>query len=139
MVIPQHPFIKFCIEQLPQYAQSFVYFGKHMHIMHSTGPLFLTKILKNYGEENILNRYVLNQAEFAGDCNVCNETKCIGGTYFKHIEGNSWHSWDSTFYNAVLCNYKWILTVFIVFCGSGWIYKNKKGKVRVKVGQKLKY
>ena len=107
--------------------------------MNSTGPLFLTKILKKYDEKNILNRYVLNQSEFAGDCNVCNETKCLGGTYFKHIEGNSWHSWDSTFYNAVLCNYKWILMVFIVFCGSGLIYRNKKGKVRVKVGQKLKY
>jgi mannosyltransferase OCH1-like enzyme len=135
MSAPENPFIKFCIEQLPHYVESFVYFGKHMHIMHSTGPLFLTKNLKNY-EKNILNGYVLNQAEFAGDCNVCNETKCVGGTYFKHIEGNSWHSWDSTFYNAVLCNYKWLILV-VLLIGGGWVYK--KGKLRMKVGRKLKY
>jgi mannosyltransferase OCH1-like enzyme len=138
MVIPQHPFIKFCIEQLPHYAQSFVYFGKHLHIMNSAGPLFLTKMIAKY--KNIPNMYVLTQTEFAGDCNVCNFNKCQSGTYFNHFEGNStWNSWDSTFYNAVFCNYKWILAVVIIFCGGGWIYKKKKGKLRVKLGRKTKY
>ena len=136
MVIPQHPFIKFCIEQLPHYSESFVYFGKHNHIYNSTGPLFLTKIIAKY--KNIPNIYVLSHDEFTGDCNVCNLNNCQGGVYFNHIIGKSWHSWDSTFYDAVLCNYKWILLV-VLLIGGGWVYKKKKGNLRVKVGRKLKY
>jgi len=124
MCSPENSFIKFCIEQLPEYKQSFVYLGKHNHIMNSTGPWFLTKIMKKYNEKNIHNLYVLSQEEFAGDCNVCNETKCFGGTYFKHIVGNSWHSIDSLLYNLLLCNYK-LLLVFVILIYGGWLYKKK--------------
>jgi len=128
MVMPQHPFMKFCIEQLPNYAQSFVFLGKHNHIYNSTGPLFLTKIIAKY--KNIPNIYVLSNEEFAGDCNACNLNKCEGGVYFNHIVGKSWHSWDSTLYNLLLCNYKWLI-VLVVLVGGGWLYKGK--------GRKLKY
>jgi mannosyltransferase OCH1-like enzyme len=127
MVMPQHPFMKFCIEQLPHYAQSFVFLGKHNHIYNSTGPLFLTKIIAKY--KNIQNIYVLSNEEFAGDCNACNLNKCEGGVYFNHIVGKSWHSWDSTLYNLLLCNYKWLIVLFVLV-GGGWLYKGKSRKLK---------
>lgn len=127
MCAPENPFVKFCIEQLPNYVQSFIYLGKHNHIMNSTGPWFLTKMIAKY--KNIPNMYVLTQAEFAGDCNTCNLNKCQGGTFFSHVEGKSWNSWDSSLYNAVLCNYKWLL-VLVLLVGGGWLYKGKARKLK---------
>ena len=127
MVKPQHPFIKYCIEQLPNYVDSFIYLGKHIHIYNSTGTFFLTKMLYNYKavpNSYLHNSYVLTQNEFAGDCNACNQIKCKGGTYFKHISGKSWHSLDSTIYDLLLCNYKKILILVVLiilykFSGKG--------------------
>ena len=114
MVIPKHPFIKFCIDNLPSYVDAYSYFGNHLHIMNSTGPLFLTNMIDKYGRQNITNMYVLTNDEFAGDCNACTENTCDGGVYFKHIQGHSWHSFDSTFYNFCLCNYKALISVILI-------------------------
>ena len=132
MVTPNHPFIKFCIDNLPLYVNSYYYFGKHLHVMNSTGPSFLTNMVKKYGEKNMKNLYVLNNNEFAGDCNTCNENICNGGTYFKHIEGKSWNSLDSTFYNLILCNYKKVITALIVFLIVFYIFfkRNKVFKIK---------
>ena len=136
MCKPQHPFIKFCIEQLPKYTKSYIYLGKHNHIYNSTGPFFLTKMVKKYDKKNIANFYVLTQEEFLGDCNTCNLNKCQSGIYFTHFEGKStWNSWDSTFYNLLLCHYKTLLLVLAVLVGGGWLYKGKNVKLR----RKLKY
>jgi mannosyltransferase OCH1-like enzyme len=62
MVIPNHPFFKFCIDKLPEYTDSFQYFGKHLYVMNSTGPLFLTKMVHDYG--TIPNSYILTKNEF---------------------------------------------------------------------------
>ena len=129
MVIPNHPFFKFCIDKLPDYIDSFQYFGKHLHVMNSTGPLFLTKMVNNYGK--IPNCYFLNKKEYAGDCNSCNENKCSGGIYFTHITGESWHELDSTIYNFLLCNKKIIGLIFlfllIIFLIIFYVYKSKRG------------
>jgi len=116
MSIPKHPFIKYCIENLLDNYYNFYYFGKHLHIMYSTGPLFLTKMINNYNISKINNVYILSNEEFSGDCNVCNENYCKGGKYFIHINGNSWHSFDSTLYNFIFCNYHklLILLLFII-------------------------
>lgn len=115
MVIPNHPFFKFCIDKLPDYINSFQYFGKHLHVMNSTGPYFLTKMVNDYGK--IPNCYFLTKKEYAGDCNSCNENKCSGGIYFTHITGKSWHEIDSTIYNFVFCNYKKIIEGLLIFSG----------------------
>ena len=112
MSIPNHPFFKHCINNLSLTVNRFYYLGKHIHIMSSTGPFFLSKMIKNYGK--IPNLYLLDTNEFAGDCNVCNETTCKGGVYFKHIVGNSWHSFDSTLYNFSMCNYKKIIIILVL-------------------------
>ena len=132
MVIPNHPFIKFCIDNLPDYVNSYKYFGKHLHVMNSTGPRFLTNMVKQYGEKNMNNLYVLNNDEFSGDCNVCSEHKCVGGVYFKHIVGNSWHSFDSTIYNILACNYKKIIVGLLVLIMAYYIFfkRNKVFKIK---------
>jgi mannosyltransferase OCH1-like enzyme len=132
MVIPNHPFIKFCIDNLPNYVNSFYYFGKHIHVMNSTGPVFLTKMVDKYGEKNIKNIYILANDEFAGDCTVCNEDTCQGGTYFSHTIGQSWNSWDSLFYNFCFCNYKKIIVVLLLLITTYYIFfkRNKVFKMK---------
>lgn len=117
MVTPKHPFFKFCIDNLPSYVESYSYFGNHLHIMNSTGPFFLTKMMEIYGIKNIKNIYVLTKDEFAGDCNVCTDNTCEGGVFFSHLIGNSWHSFDSTLYNFCFCNYKAILSILLSIIG----------------------
>lgn len=110
----EHPFFKYCINNLENNKNSYKYFGKHLHVMNSTGPLFLTKMINNYSY-NLTNSYILTKEQFGGDCSVCNENDCIGGIFFKHINGNSWHELDSKIYNILLCNYKKIIMIIIIF------------------------
>ena len=115
MAIPGHPFLGYCIDKLSQYKNTYQYFGKHLHVMNSTGPLFITN---RFNECNkFKNMYILTYKEFAGDCNICNELVCKGGTYFTHIKGDSWHEIDSTMYNFVLCNKNKIFGTMLI--GSG--------------------
>jgi len=123
MSVPQHPFFKYCIDQLPAHKDTYQYFGKHNHVMSSTGPLFLTNRLKEYGK--IKKGRFLSNGEFNGDCSICNETACKGGVYFTHIAGNSWHELDSTLYNFVLCNRTKILAG-IVLSGALLLYFRKR-------------
>lgn len=108
-----NPFFKFCMEHLETYKKSNAMFGKHMHVMNSAGPVFLTRMVKKYG--TIENVRILSNQEFAGNCTVCNDTKgCKGGEYFSHVEGMSWVSWDTRLYTYILCNYKSILLLIIL-------------------------
>jgi hypothetical protein len=131
MTKPKNNFIKYCIEQLPKTINSHSYFGRHLHVMNSTGPLFLSNIINeslyfnkhvrvinndpmpllfgifnnsNNNSNNIQNCYVLSKNEFSGDCSVCNTSQCSGGIYFNHEPGKSWNSIDSIIYNYILCN-----------------------------------
>ena len=112
MCIPENPFIKYCIDNLCRNINKYQYFGKHLHVMNSTGPSFLTNMVKQYGK--IENSYILHNKEFCGDCNVCNENTCIGGTYFSHTTGNTWHEIDSTIYNFIFCKRLIIGIIFII-------------------------
>lgn len=137
MAAPQHPFIKFCIDHLPAYANNKVYFGKHLHIMNSTGPSFLTAMLKKYKLETIPNHYIFGKEEFAGDCTICNNGTCKGGVYFSHIVGQTWNSYDSLFYNFCFCHYKKMMALFVLLCFIIYViyydlkYKWFKPKIRL--------
>ena len=122
MAIPQHPFIKFAINNLPLNINKFNFLGKHIHVMNSTGPSYLNHIYKIYPHK-INNYYFLTNTEFAGDCNVCNENSCRGGTYFKHIKGQSWNSIDSLIYKFILCQYKKIIVIIILIILTIFYYK----------------
>jgi len=109
MVVPNHPFFKYCIKHLYENKDNYKYFGKHLHVMYSAGPAFLTDMVNNY--KNIPNSYTLSKKEYVGDCNACNENICKGGTYFTQVYGKSWNEVDSTVINFALCNKK-IISVF---------------------------
>lgn len=114
MVEPGNKFIKFCIDNLKDNRNSLWFLGKHMHIMSSTGPFYLSKMVNKFKLSNMKNNHVLTNEEYAGDCCVCNEETCVGSPYFKHIKGQSWNSFDSLFYNFLLCNTKLILGIIMI-------------------------
>jgi mannosyltransferase OCH1-like enzyme len=105
----ENPFIKYCIDNLINYKDSYSLFGKHIHIMNSTGPFFIDNRANEYKLSKKDNYYILSKEEFAGDCNLCTLDTCKGGTYFNHVVGESWHSIDTTIYNTCLCLYKGIV------------------------------
>jgi hypothetical protein len=72
---------------LSENINAYQYFGKHLHVMYSTGPSFLTIMINDYGK--IKDCYILTKKEYVGNCNVCNENICKGGTYFTpiHLDG----------------------------------------------------
>jgi len=109
MATRKNPFIKYCIDHLIEYKDSFSFFGKHLHIMQSTGPFFINSMANEYKLSKKDNHYILTSKEFSGDCNVCTVSDCDGGTYFTHVVGSSWHSLDSTIYNSCLCMYKKVI------------------------------
>jgi mannosyltransferase OCH1-like enzyme len=131
MIKQNHPFFKYCISKLLERSNKYIFFGKHFHIMASTGPHFLTSMINEYNINNIKNIYIMSNKDFAGDCNVCTDKNCKGGTYFKHVVGNSWHSMDSTIYNYILCNYLNIIGIILLLLFLIFIiifrktYKNK--------------
>jgi len=82
-------------------------FGKHLKVMTSTGPLFLTKLLYDSKDTFcVLPKYMFNPYSVTEDFTQKKEGAVIGT-----LEGSSWHSWDSSFYNFLL-KYR---TFFIVF------------------------
>jgi mannosyltransferase OCH1-like enzyme len=129
MIIPEHPFFKYCISQLHNYSNSHSYYGKHLHVMYSTGPSFLQNMINNYGK--ISNMYILTKNEFAGDCNTCNKNNCNGSLYFKHLNGESWFNIDSYFYNFCACNYMKIIFVIIMLIILFLFYKFYIKKLKI--------
>jgi mannosyltransferase OCH1-like enzyme len=111
---PNNPFIKYCIDNLPKHSNKYKLLGKHLHIVYSTGPNFLSNMIKEYKIENIPNYYILSPNEFAGDCSLCNPDTCKGGKFFTHVKGQTWNSWDSLLLNFCLCNYKNIIKVLLI-------------------------
>jgi mannosyltransferase OCH1-like enzyme len=128
MVKPNHPFFKYCINHLYKNINNYQYFGKHLHVMYSTGPAFLTNMFNNY--EKLENSYILNKMQYSGDCNMCNQTKCKGGEYFIHIPGNSWYEIDTIIYNFSLCNKNKILGIVSIILGIIFIKSNLKNDIK---------
>ena len=87
--------------------------GKHLEVMYSTGPCMITKM---YNDTNY--KIGIIPSEFLLSCDVCSPKPCISGESFvKVIEGNSWHQYDSTFFNILYCIPKktWIFILIILF------------------------
>lgn len=111
MSSPGNEFMHQCMSSLKHYQHSYNWLGKHMHVMCSTGPIFVSNQHKRYNGQV----FIMTKEDFNGDCSVCNMNKCDGGNTFYQVEGNSWHSWDSRLYNYLLCNWVSILlTVFVL-------------------------
>ena len=116
--VPENIFILHCIQNLIKHKNKYNNFGKHLHVMNSTGPLFLTSMASTF--PNIHNMYILSNKQYVNDCTVCN-SKCKGGEYFFEEEGNSWHGIDSTFYNHIRClhhfnRYTIVYAILLIVC-----------------------
>jgi len=128
MAIPKHPFIKFCIDELPKHIYDSYYFGKYWYIMNSTGPIFLTNRINEYG--NIPKSRFLTKKEFEGNCIYCNLDTCKGGEYFKQIVGQSWIGIDTKFFNLGFCHSNEIISGLLLatLVGSEYYYWNSSPK-----------
>lgn len=85
------------------------YLGKHIVTMCSTGPIMLS---------NVCNKTKMVIAKLPGrllmPCSVCNINCNTEGALLSPLPGGgSWNSFDSTFYNFWLCN--WRDVVFVLF------------------------
>ena len=112
--VPKHPFwleyLKHMKNPPPMWAIS-----KHFHVMTTTGPLALTKTLKNTH-----HAYSLLPKEELIPCNVCDIDGCSAeNAYLLPIKGQSWNGWDSLAMNAFFCNFNIIvmavLTLILIY------------------------
>jgi mannosyltransferase OCH1-like enzyme len=91
-------------------ATPFWCLGKHLEVMYSTGPLMVDRIIKKYNKTiNVLPSNVIFSP-------ICAKTGCKSKlTRFKDLGGGSWNSWDSKFYNFIMCNYNTIIIFLLLF------------------------
>jgi mannosyltransferase OCH1-like enzyme len=89
--------------------------GKHIKVMVTTGPIFLTKILHSVNHPYI----ILPKTKFNPYNPITEEYKELKKDVYIHaLEGNSWHSLDSTIYNIIYRNrvILIILGILFIFC-----------------------
>lgn len=92
---------------------SFFWFGKHLKVMNTTGPIMLNKVYKEYKNKNEIS---FLPAEFIlpTKCNICSKKPCSTNySYTKLLEGSSWVNFDSKIYNCLLCNVGLITSLII--------------------------
>lgn len=108
--IPKNPFWLYYIEEIKKSFNnpSWWAFGKHLKIMDSTGPLCLTRALKNYSKMEVK----IFENKIISPCSVCNISCDVKDSYLRPLNGGSWHSFDSKFFNFILCH--WIKIIFTI-------------------------
>ena len=97
------------IEQIKKPTKPWI-IGKHLEVMNSTGPIALSKsVAKSSGVYGTLPTKLLSP------CSICEVDSCNKhGTMMRQLTGKSWHSIDSTIYNAIFCNF-WYIMLGLVF------------------------
>ena len=80
---PKHPFIKTCIEALP--GRNHMWGPKHVTVMLSAGPTFISHMMRNYPEMSDMFVYSLEERhELFGD-----------------LQGKSWHGMDTKVFTII--------------------------------------
>jgi mannosyltransferase OCH1-like enzyme len=106
---PRHPFWLDYIEEMKKPAPWWA-IGKHLHVMTTTGPMALTRVI-NRGKYP----HVKLPSELITPCNICNLHCPLSSTALLHqLEGGSWNGWDSRFYNWWLCNWKSVIVALLL-------------------------
>ena len=100
-----------CIEEMKK-PYSYWAYGKHLKVMDRTGPLMLTRVINN-------NKYKYNigliPQKLVMPCSMCEPKPCTKeGAYTIALEGSSWCGWDSLFYNACICNWKFVMFILLL-------------------------
>ena len=111
-----HPFMEFCINNLYYYKDDYDLFGKHLHVMNSTGPGYLTSMYDRYRNDNDCKNIRVVKKNVYGNCNICNQSEntCKGALFFFN-NGMSWNELDSKIFNFCFCNrYLLFVGIFII-------------------------
>jgi mannosyltransferase OCH1-like enzyme len=109
-----------CIYRMMQPLPWYI-FGKHLTVMNSTGPLMLTRVIKN-------NMHYVYTLDIIQSCDVCNIDYCpINNKYIlTPIAGSSWISTDTKIYIWMYCNRYKIIIFIIILIICIIIYKKYK-------------
>jgi mannosyltransferase OCH1-like enzyme len=82
------------------------YLGKHIEVMCSTGPVMLNHVVKN---STVV--YSVLPPKLIMPCSVCESCCKAEGAYLRPLEGSSWVTYDTKFYNFFLCKWRKLLVV----------------------------
>ena len=87
--------------------------GKHFHVMTTTGPMMLSRVLHREGHKY---KYGLLPKDQITPCSVCdiNSNKRKRSEYIEQLSGSSWISWDSKLYIFFLCNWYTLLIILLI-------------------------
>ena len=110
----REPFWLYYIEEMKKPTPSWAY-GKHFKVMASTGPIALTRAVRN---SDLI--YAVLPSKLVMPCSVCNIDRCIVNdeAFIKPVRGQSWNDWTSHMMNVCMCNWKNILSItFIIVIG----------------------
>lgn len=91
-------------EELPWYCK----IGKHLTVLSSTGPIGLSWVVADTKQT-----ITIIPKKLVMPCSVCNIQCATCDSYLKPLEGSSWISYDTMFYNFWLCNWKTVIAFLI--------------------------
>lgn len=104
------PRCKFWLEVIEEMKKplDWYYLGRHTVVMNSTGPIMLSHVAKK--TDTVIG---ILPAKRIMPCSICNLKCATCESYLKPLEGSSWTSFDTTFYNFWLCNWKTVVAFLI--------------------------
>jgi len=112
---PSHPFLRLAIQLLPAYMWTFPYRGwfKGVEVLCSTGPAFLDMVVLAYASSYGFNSNISHSLFIIPDPYYSGRSR---KSFFFHVYGSSWHSWDSKVLNWCWQNKSTLLTIIIMAC-----------------------
>lgn len=99
------------IEAMKKPNLSWYHMGRHMQVMNVTGPIMLTHaVIKS----KVV--YATLPTKLFLPCSICNigNQDITKGAALKQLEGSSWVTYDTKFYNFFLCNWKHVVVAIIL-------------------------
>ena len=104
------PRAKFWLEVIEEMKRpnQWWYIGKHIEVMNTTGPIMLSRVARN--TKTVIG---VVPRKLVMPCSICNLNCSTCESFLKPLEGSSWTTFDTTFYNFFLCNY-WTVLYFII-------------------------
>ena len=101
---------------------NFSSFGKHLHVLTSTGPHYINK----QAIDSRVDYYKIPDVDIKGNCTICNLPNCNGGNVFYHVKGRSWNALDSLLINFMLCKFIFNPYFYILLTTLIILYYNTK-------------
>jgi len=92
---------------------SYLWVGKHLKVMNTTGPMMLTRAYEEYKYKEDIS-FLPSEFILPTKCNVCSKKPCstkLG--YVKILEGSSWINFDTKVYICFFCNVELIIGIII--------------------------